>query len=310
MDDVKPIRVVATFTTLPDRYHILRDSLTSMKNQDYPLDAIYLGLPKKARRLNKEYPPLPDDIAKMCTVVPVDIDYGPLTKIYGGLVSETDPNTLIISCDDDTIHEPNLVRKLVEHHLEHPDSAICGTGALIGRGLPFISIISSLAEFRKWNGLIGFNVGKEGRNVDLIFGVAGVLYKRGFFPSNEELEENLLKYSLLDDRIFHNDDVLVSGYLSKNKIPRKVFYDIPDVKCVDSGAGDALSLNIMGMIGRMNESINQVQQYGLFLNMEPLGLHETVVWRSSVVIITIIIVIILAFLMYRWMTPYMPQFFK
>lgn len=297
----KRVRVVATFTTLPDRYHVLKLALEALHQQDHPLDAIYLGVPKKARRLNKEYPPVPEEIRKLCTVVPVDVDYGPITKVYAGLVSEPDPNTLIISCDDDTIHEPSLVRKLVSHHLKHPDSAITGTGALIGRGLPFISIISSLAPFRKWNGLTGFDTGTDGRNVDLIFGVAGVLYRRGFFPPAEDLYEHLFKYSLMDDRIFMNDDVLISGYLSKQGITRKVFYDIPNVECVDSGAGDALSVDVMKMIGRMNEAVNQVQNHGFFPTMEPLALSETVAWRVGVVIVIIILIVVLIFVMYRWL---------
>lgn len=295
------VRVVATFTTLPDRYHVLKQALEALHRQEHPLDAIYVGVPKKAKRLNKKYPPIPEEISQLCTVVPVDTDYGPITKVYAGLVSESDPDTLIISCDDDTIHEPSLVRKLVQHHLTHPEAAITGTGALIGRGLPLISIVSSLAPFRKWNGLTGFDTGTDGRNVDLIFGVAGVLYRRSFFPSAEDLHEHLFKYSLMDDRIFMNDDVLISGYLAKRGIPRKVFYDIPNVKCVDSGAGDALSVDVMKMIGRMNEAVNQVQLHGFFPSMEPLEVSETPTWRVGVVIVVVLIIIAVVYLMYRWL---------
>jgi len=62
-------------------------------------------IPKISARLNIEYPPIPDDITKLCKIVHIDVDYGPITKIYGALISETDPNTIIISCDDDVHFE-------------------------------------------------------------------------------------------------------------------------------------------------------------------------------------------------------------
>jgi hypothetical protein len=105
----------------------------------------------------------------------------------------------------------------------------------------------------------------------------------------------------MDDRIFLNDDVLISGYLAKRGIARKVFYDIPNVRCMDSGAGDALSVDVIKMIGRMNEAINQVQLHGFFLVMEPLEMSETPTWRVGVVIVIVIIIVLLIFIMYRWL---------
>jgi len=40
-------RVVVTLTTLPDRYPILEGTLQALHEQDYPVDAIYLGLPRR-----------------------------------------------------------------------------------------------------------------------------------------------------------------------------------------------------------------------------------------------------------------------
>jgi len=253
-----------------------------------------------ARRLNKEYPPLPKAIAQLCTVVPLNTDYGPATKMLGALIRETDPDTIIISCDDDTVHDRRLVSKLVEHAQDHPEACICGTGALLGHGLHGISIVSSLAPFRPWNGLTGFYIPPEGRNVDLIFGVAGVLYRRGFFPDKERLEEELLLYSLQDTRIYLNDDVLYSGYLSKRGIKRKVFYDIPDVHCHDSGTGDALSGDLFPMIRRMNEAIEQVKIYGFFPSMEPMTFNESVAWRCAFALLIVLLIIALIVLMFRF----------
>ena len=295
----KPLRVVATFTTLPERYELLEKSIKSIREQSYPVDAIYLAIPMKARRLNKEYPQIPDSISNLCTVLRIDIDYGPITKIYGALVSETNPNTVIISCDDDVIYNPDMIRIMIQHHKTNPHIAICGTGALIGRGLVFLSIVSSLRPFRKWNVFTGFDVGKEGRSIDVVFGVAGVLYLRGFFPNKEQLHSEIFKYCFENEAVFLNDDILISGYLNKQNITRKVFCDIPDVVCQNSNRTDALSHGLIKQVRSVNQSINYLMENGFFSTTEVLPLDETIAVKIVINIILIIILLVLAILLYQ-----------
>lgn len=291
------VRIVASYTTLPSRYDVLRESIKSIRNQSHKLDAIYLALPYKAARLNKEYPPLPDDIAEMCTVVRTDVDYGPITKVYGALVSETDPNTVIISCDDDVLFEPNFIEIMLNHHKTHPQSCICGTGALIGRGLFFISIVSTVRPFHNWKGFTGFEVEKDGHRIDLVFGVAGVLYTRNMFPANNELNNVLFKHCLEDDAIFHNDDVLISGYLNKQGIERRLFLDIPSITHIN--CDDALSSDIFKMLFRLNTAIEKVKELGYFTTMEESSISETPTMRVIFTIIIVIFMIIFLFFFYK-----------
>ena len=297
-DGAAPLRVVATYTTLPSRYEVLKRSMESLHAQTHKLDAIYLTVPKRAARLDREYPPIPDDLAALCTVIGIETDYGPITKLYGGLISESTPNTVIISCDDDVLFVPEHVETLLRHHKTHPKSAICGTGALIGRGIPFISIVSTVEPFHDWSGFTGFDVDKNGRRIDLVFGVASVLYTRGMFPTNENLQEEIFQYSLKDSAIFHNDDVLISGYLSKQGIERRLFFDIPTIYHHDNDA-DALSSDAFKMIGRLSESIDKVKEYGFFPTMEEVPLDETITGRVVVGIIILIIVVILGVYLYK-----------
>lgn len=303
MDEVpindKPLRVVATFTTLPDRYSLVENSIKSIRAQDYPVDAIYLTIPRRARRLKQEYPPVPDTLSELCTIIRIDIDYGPITKIYGALVSETNPDTIIISCDDDIIHHPRLVRTLVNHHKQQANIAICGTGALIGRGLPLFSIFSSLHPFRKWNGFTGFEVGENGRAIDVIFGVAGVLYLRGFFPDINNLHSEIFKYCFENEAVFLNDDILISGYLSRRNITRKVFSDIPDAVCQHENRADALSHDLMVQMTTINRSINYLKEKGFFPLTESIPLDETIMGRTIILIIIVVLILVLAFFLYR-----------
>jgi len=297
-ENISSKRIVVSYTTLPSRYNVLKESMLSMTKQTRKPDAIYLALPNKATRLGKEYPTLPDDIINMCTVINTEVDYGPITKIYGALISETDPNTIIISCDDDVFFDPHFIEILLKHHLDHPKSCICGTGALIGRGLFFISIVSTVKPFDRWKGFTGFTVDeKNGRKIDLIFGVAGVLYTRSMFPSNENLYDELLQHSMNDDTIFHNDDVLISGYLSKNGIERRIFNDIPAIH--HANGEDALSIDVFKMIRRMSTSIDNVKKLGFFTTMEESDILETPAARVIFTLIISVIIIILSFFLYK-----------
>lgn len=298
--DILNMRIVATYTTLPDRYDLLYDSMLSIKNQSCNIETIYLTIPSKVTRLNRVYPALPDKITELCNVVYIETDYGPITKLYGALMNETNPEVIIISCDDDVIYPYNLVEILVKYHKKHADSVICGTGALIGKGLLFANIVSSLQPCKGLtNGFSGFNVDGNGRNVDLIFGVGGVLYLRKFFAPPEKLYDDLFHYSLLDPTIFHNDDVLISGYLCKNKIPRKLFLDIPSVQHA-SRKSDALSYDLVNMLTRLNKSIKKVQEHGLLLTMEDTNMYETPVFRFSTFIMILVFLILAIIICYRY----------
>ena len=288
---LKAPRVVATYTTLPSRYEVLYMSILTLKKQTRPPDVIYVTLPKRAARLNLEYPPLPLYITELCTVVPTEIDYGPLTKIYGALTMEIDPNTIIISCDDDVFFDPTHIEIMLKHHQQYPQACICGTGALIAKGVLFISIVSSIQPFHTWRAFTGFTVNKEGRNVDLIFGAAGVLYTRSMFPKKSQLHDELLNYALIDNAIFHNDDVLISGHLSKHDIERRVFLDIPSVQ--HANGPDALSGDLVKMIKRMALSIEKVKQYGFFPTMVSVAITETPAGRVVIIVIVIFILLLL-----------------
>jgi len=300
--NIEKQRIVVTFTTLPDRYESLQKSIQSILRQSVSVDAIYVAIPRRCKRLKKEYPPIPKEVTDICTIITPEIDYGPITKIYGGLISETDPNTIIISCDDDTQYHPDFIKILVKHSLKHPDVCICGTGALLSRGLYFISINTTLENFRWWNWLIGFDIDKDnGRDVDLIFGVAGVLYRRKFFPSNDKINQELFSLSINNDALFHNDDVVISGYLSKNNIKRKVFHDIPSVipKSCKGPNCDALSADFLLNIRRLQDAISYAKTQGLFPNMEPLPLEETIPGRTILLLFLLIIMIIFIFIIYK-----------
>jgi hypothetical protein len=55
-------------------------------------------------------------------------DFGPLTKLVPTLQQEHDPDTIIITVDDDQVYEPTLVRHLAWYAEHFPNTAFSPCG--------------------------------------------------------------------------------------------------------------------------------------------------------------------------------------
>jgi hypothetical protein len=255
----------------------LRETLKSINDQSLKPDAIYLTLPKIAKRSGEAYPPLPDDMKELCTIVEIDVDYGPICKIYGGLYTENDQNTIVITIDDDTIYKHTFVEKMVEKCNLMPRVAVCGTGARLIRGPAMISIISSLDFVRPWCGILGFPADPVfGGLVDVGYGVGGVAYRRWMFPSKAKLYEDFVSLGQDKYNLFRQDDVMISGYLSREGIEIRVFTDIPTVSTA-IGMEDCITPNMDTMIKGLTGAIEEGKELGFFPTMQPVPISNTIV---------------------------------
>jgi hypothetical protein len=299
------MRVTGTLTTMPDRYFKIVETLESLHRQTYPLDAIYLSLPEKSRRLGIDYPPLPDEIAKLCTVVRC-VDYGPITKIVGGLLEENNPETVIITFDDDMIYPEDTVEALVKHHRQFPNSAIGSAGMLLKYPCPACVVHPNERNFLYRIPKISIPV--EGRRCDSIYGYSGALYVRKFFPDREFLEEKFLNYSLLDHNVYMNDDILISGHLSLNNIERRIFSGMPEVGFVLSPDGvriradNEISYNLDKFFQRMNLAISKAKSLGMYADTEEIYMAETILGVGAIIVISILAIFIL--IIYLLQSPF------
>jgi hypothetical protein len=294
-------RIVASLTTIPGRNLKLLRTLRSLHAQDHPLDAIYLTVPKQSRRLKQAYPPFPKEILELCTIVPCDYDYGPATKIVGGLIAESDPNTVIITFDDDVVYSPRQVSSMLAYHLKFPNAAIGPSGILLKYGFPFYSTISNCPG--NWNRMTGFEVPDNGRSVDALCGFSSVLYVRKFFPTIDKLHDEFLKYTLMDDDVYFNDDIMISAYLSKYNIDRRVVPNIPftnegkiDDPEVDAADTNAISFDKIKFLQRFRSSINKVTEWGFFAQKQPVSLNETIGGHIGIVVVLIILLLFLLYI--------------
>jgi hypothetical protein len=329
------MRVVATLTTMPHRYSKLLQTLKYLHQQTHKLDEIYLGIPKISKRLNIEYPPVPQNISDLCTVVELPKDYGPISKLMGALISERDPNTLIFSFDDDVHYPPNLVESFlltasavsktgetgrastvnggdVVGETGHTiKSVVCGSAFILGSGFPFYSSIVNVqsSDLIDINRIINAPLNKNGREVDIVCGFAGVLYRRNFF--DDDFIDIIENYFMTDENLFLNDDVAISAYLSFKGI-KKMIYPLPgpippNTHERESNKAD-ISYDKIKFLKRFNKAIEKSREIfsigdsnpsgpfgsaGVYKAREKKNLYEAQYSNFESAIIAIIILILL-----------------
>eukprot|EP00755_Sulcionema_specki_P033796 Sspe_Gene.101549::Locus_76136_Transcript_1_1_Confidence_1.000_Length_2470::g.101549::m.101549 len=198
-------RIVVSLTTTPQRVFHLHPTLDSLLAQIMRPDVIYLNLPYYSRRFKKEYE-VPDylhDYSKV--VVNRCEDYGPATKLIPVLDKETDPDTLIITVDDEYRYPPQMIQDLVHQHQQAPHAAYGYAGQNIERdsdkplGLAVRS--ADIAEY---------HAGPSA--VDILEAFLGAVYRRSFFNA-DELKD-------IAKECWTTDDIWFAAHLASRNVPR------------------------------------------------------------------------------------------
>ncbi len=205
-------RVVLSLTTIPDRIARLGPTLNSLLDQTRRADAIYLNIPRYARREQCQYE-IPESLQRLSCVerVACDQDHGPATKLIPTLARETDPESCIIVVDDDQIYPRNMLETLLSHSQKLPDAALCSRGFRIPANFH--------AESR--DTLYGTHI-QHLQRVEIMQGSAGFLVKPRFFT------RDVFDYSDAPDQAFYCDDVWFAGHLARNRVER---YVVPFDNC-------------------------------------------------------------------------------
>ena len=193
------IRIVISMTTSPNRMEHLRDIVDSLWKQSVTPDAIYLSLPELYR--NQSGYRVPDWLAKSSslTILRRDNDLGPIMKLLPALEAETDPDTLIITIDDDVRYPSELISAFKEATQSKPEAAF---------------------------GSRGFNFTNQGQHLqpvrghlvqcDVLQGYGACAYKRSHFKL-DNLKADLARQP---DSFRFSDDVLISNHIASNGVPR------------------------------------------------------------------------------------------
>jgi hypothetical protein len=196
-------QVVISLTTVPNRLNSIHNQgglkpvLDKLTNQEYPNYEVHLNVPHINNKTNEEYilPEWLNDYTNPKLKIFRTVDYGSITKLLPTVERILDPETIIITADDDLNYENGFI----EYHLlkrnVYPNSALgfAGLGSLDG-SCHFCTTLN-----------------KDTR-VKIIEGYKTVSYKRSFFGND-------FKEFVLGN---WNDDMIISAYLGKNNIQKIV----------------------------------------------------------------------------------------
>lgn len=180
-------KIIVSLTTSPKRIDKIKPVLDSIMAQTCKPDRIVLNLPRVFKRTGDTFSkPLPSFI-KNNPIVHVNWceDIGPATKIIPTVYLIKDPNTYILSIDDDIYYPKNLLKMYIAYSKIFENAIITGT--------TFIDNTDRLDN--KW--LESIKLRKlprfSGRLADLLEGFSGVLYRRDFFT--KELLKDFYKWN-------------------------------------------------------------------------------------------------------------------
>ena len=217
-------RVIASFTTLPDRIGNLEPTIRSLLDQTRPPDEIVLAIPQFSVRQKTEYV-LPAYLEKFpqVRILRCEKDWGPATKFIPTIQAERAANrerTLIVVVDDDRVYPKDALELFLHYHKQLPDAALCFRGALIPRNLVwFLPKIFRASQIR------------ETKRVGVITGTAGYLIQPRFFDST------LWDYSSAPASAFYVDDIWISGCLSRRGIEKYVVPASSMMRSVNAQSG-------------------------------------------------------------------------
>lgn len=201
-------KVIVTFTTLPTRIvqdydEGIKSNIASLLDQSYEDYEIHFNVPYIYKRTGEEYvipqwiSDLEGDKFKIFRVE----DVGPVTKLYYTLQRVTDPDAIIIVCDDDLVYHRDMVLEQVRNQEKYVNTSVGYDGSRAENQSIFNDVRNHYVVS------VPFDV-----EVNILQHYKTISYRRGWFDSD------------FDDFITKswNDDILVAAYMGFKGIKKLV----------------------------------------------------------------------------------------
>ena len=185
-NQVPEVRIVMSLTTSPKRISQVHHAIDSIKQGSIVPDAIVVNLPVVFKRDGSTFKAIPDRLLDD-PLVTLNFceDVGPATKIVPTLKLEKQPDTLIVTMDDDICYPPHHLKKLYAASLRKPGCVITGQ-----------------------SGMPGY----------LLEGFSGVLYPRAVFGSDEDVIDLERQLRRTSRPCYLSDDFFLSNHLLKRGV--------------------------------------------------------------------------------------------
>jgi hypothetical protein len=201
------IRVIASFTTVPSRVHLLRPMILSVLNQSYAVAAVELNMPYFNQRTQENYT-IPSWLLNISDRLHIyrTPDYGAITKVAPTLVRHMgENNTYIWSLDDDRVF-PSHILELLMQNIDRANPAMLG---FVGGTM-------------RWGGNISPpKPPNDHHAVGVLKGYGTILYPPGCIHEDFQAYVNMTSEHL-DAR--NSDDVILANYFAHYPVPR---YTVP-----------------------------------------------------------------------------------
>jgi hypothetical protein len=198
--------VILSLSTTPNRLSDERDGhgvkpvIENLLSLSYPNYEIHFNIPYINHKTSEEYviPDWLNDYVKENDKLKIFRchDYGSITKIAPTIKRISDPETTIITVDDDLIYEDGFIEYHLKKQTIYPDTALgfAGIGALDGS----CHLCATMSKDTR---------------VKIIEGYKSASYKRKFF--NDDFFTDFVNKSW-------SDDIVISSYLGKYNISKIV----------------------------------------------------------------------------------------
>lgn len=221
---------IISLSTIPPRFPLIEPTLRSLLAQNSRVDEIRLYVPRSYRRF-PDYDGAVPMVPKGITLIRVDEDLGPASKVLCASRDLRGTAASILFCDDDKIFDPDWAANLFDAQDERPHECV----ALIGKPIPAAVRRKSARlpvaqrgsgrelEYRlrrlrqQLASLKGKDAPREMRRpvreagyVDILQGLGGAVIRPAFFDD--------AAYDI-PEVIWAVDDVWLSGILAKNGVP-------------------------------------------------------------------------------------------
>ena len=186
-------------------------------------DAVYLALPEISS-LGEPYPmrvSLPEGV----TVVPVEEDYGPITKFFGALNSGEAPDTLVVVLDDDIIYDPTMRKVCEENYAKYPNCVASCAGIVYkyaNLALPWVMCMTGRRE--QYPALLPSYLGSNVTTT--VCGYASISFRRSLLP-RQELLDFIGFHNKKNEDCYYNDDIVISAFFAARGVPRILSKDMP-----------------------------------------------------------------------------------
>ena len=212
-----------SLTCLPTRIDNINEVLKSIMNQTIQPDKIIINYPEKCLRLNVKYDcnlfktkidsnnEVSDEF-KEKIIINNTKDYGPITKIYPTLLLDfVKKDDIIIVIDDDIYYNPYLIEYLYDDFIKYGKSCAHSVS-----GLMYPKTLNS-----------DYQCCRPGSGCELMEAAFGYIVSAGFFKTDIKdwiIEATTFKEVKANNYLnsFLEDDFVISKYLEKNGIPKKV----------------------------------------------------------------------------------------